>query len=289
MAASVRVLVDVQERRSGIHDLLAQLGAEVELVALPACEYALGADTIVELRGGARPLTRRSEPFPRPDAKAQWPTSAEELVATQLSLAAERPPPWRPAGEVRLGACFVCFERGVPGRGRAGDRAWAAAALGQTVAVAEGAAGAAYEEGLLALREGALLEAAVRALPERPEVLIVNATGADHPRRAGLAIHLGAVLDVPTVGVTHRALVASGDWPPDERGASSPLVLEQEVVGYWLRTRRGARPLAVHAAWRTDADVAARVVIEAVKSSRTPEPLRLARRAARTARSRAEP
>jgi deoxyribonuclease V len=154
------------------------------------------------------------------------------------------------------------------------------------VSVVEGAAGAGYEAGQLALREGPLLEAAVRALAEPPDVLLVNATGRDHPRRAGLALHLGRVLNLPTVGVTHRTLVAAGDWPPDERGAEAPLVLEGELVGYWLRTKRGVRPLAVHSAWRTDPDTAAAIVLAAVRRARTPEPLRVARRAARTARER---
>jgi deoxyribonuclease V len=89
---------------------------------------------------------------------------------------------------------------------------------------------------------------------------------------------------VPTVGVTHRPLVAAGEWPSDERGARSPLVIDGALVGYWLRTRKGTRPLAVHAGWRTDADTAAAVVLGASRA-RTPEPLRQARREARTARA----
>ncbi len=150
----------------------------------------------------------------------------------------------------------------------------------------EGAAGAAYEAGLLALREGPLLEAAVRALADPPEVLLVNSTGRDHPRRAGLALHLGGVLDLPTVGLTHRTLLAVGEWPPDEGGASTPLLLEDELVGYWLRTKPETRPLAVHAAWRTDPETAVQVVLAATGRARTPEPLRLARQAARLARAR---
>jgi deoxyribonuclease V len=150
--------------------------------------------------------------------------------------------------------------------------------------VAGGEACAPYMPGLLVLREGPLLEAAVRALPEPPEVLLVDATGRDHPRRAGLALHLGAVLGIPTVGVTHRPLLAEGHWPADERGARSPLVLEDEVVGYWLRTRPGTRPLACHAAWRTDPETAADVVLALTGQLRTPEPLRQARTAARQAR-----
>jgi deoxyribonuclease V len=219
---------------------------------------------------------------------AAWPSSAKELIATQRALGAASPAPWHPASRSRVGGCFVCFQRGPSGPGRAGDRAWAAASLAGEVAVVEGAAGSAYEAGLLALREGALLEAAVCALPERPDVLIVNATGRDHPRRAGLALHLGAVLELPMVGVTHRTLLAQGEWPPDERGAHSPVCLGDEVVGYWVRTRPGTRPLAVHAAWRTDPETALGVMLGCLRRARTPEPLRLARRAARTARTEAD-
>jgi deoxyribonuclease V len=122
-------------------------------------------------------------------------------------------------------------------------------------------------------------------LPHIPEVLIVDATGRDHPRRAGLALHLGARLSVPTIGVTMRPLVAEGTWPPDVRGATSPLRIGHEIVGYWVRTREGTRPLAVHAAWRTDPDAAVALVLAAGGDRRTPEPLRQARRAAREARS----
>jgi deoxyribonuclease V len=190
-----------------------------------------------------------------------------------------------------IGGCFVCFPRGGSGTGAAGDPAWAAAcvqAAGRTVAsaVCVGAAGAPYEAGLLALREGPLLEAAVHALPDLPAVLLVNAGGLDHPRRAGLATELGAVLDVPTVGVTHRPLLAAGGWPDDRRGASSPLRIGGETAGAWLRIRRGVRPLAVHPGWRTDLETAIAVVLAATGRTRTPAPLREARRLARVARAR---
>ncbi len=156
------------------------------------------------------------------------------------------------------------------------------------VAVA-GRAGAPYDAGLLALREGPLLEAAVQALPRRPDVLLVNATGRDHPRRAGLALHLGAVLDLPTVGVTHRPLLAEGPWPAAAAGARSPLRIGGDVVGCWLRTRAGVRPLAVHPAWRTSPETACAVVLAATGSVRAPAPLREARRLARASRGRAQP
>jgi len=139
-----------------------------------------------------------------------------------------------------VAGCFVCFAP-TTCPGEPGEQAWAAATLlrkgsAMVHSLIEGEAEAAYEPGLLALREGSLLEAAVRALPETPDVLLVNATGRDHPRGAGLAVHLGAVLDIPTVGVTERTLQAEGDWPAVERGAVSALCLEGQLVGFWLRT-----------------------------------------------------
>jgi deoxyribonuclease V len=225
-----------------------------------------------------------------------WPRSAGELVEVQRELAAAEPPPWEPPAGARtaIGACFACAARGATGAGARGEPAWAAAVVLQgrravAEAVVAGEAGAPYEPGLLALRDGALLEAAVRALAVVPDVLLVDATGRDHPRRAGLALHLGAVLGLPTVGVTARPLLADGPWPDGARGATTPLQLDGERVGAWVRTRGGARPLSVHAAWRTGADVAVEVVLAASRRHRTPEPLRRARRLARVARARDAP
>jgi deoxyribonuclease V len=149
-------------------------------------------------------------------------------------------------------------------------------------------AGSAYEPGLLALRIGPLLERVVCALDRAPDVLLVDATGRDHPRRAGLAIHLGAELGLPTVGLTHRPLRGEGEWPADRLGATSLLRVGDEVVGCWMRTRPGTRPLVVHPGWRTDLDTAVDVVARTARR-RTPEPLRRARRLAREARAGASP
>jgi deoxyribonuclease V len=215
-----------------------------------------------------------------------WPQSPGRLATEQDRLAAEIWTAWRPHGRYTVGAVFVCFHQSGPGNGSVGDRGFAAAACGDEVAVVTGEAPAGYSPGRLALRQGELLERAVRGLRCLPDVLIVDATGRDHPRRCGLALHLGAVLGIPTVGVTHRPLRAEGTWPADERGATSPLVLDGERIGYWVRTKRGTRPLAAHAAWRTGPEVAVEVVLSAAELARTPEPLRRARAAARRLRGR---
>jgi deoxyribonuclease V len=202
-----------------------------------------------------------------------WPASAQELIEAQSTLAAGHAEPWAPPEVPAVGGCFVCFERGLAGAGAPGDRGWAGAAVfraGLVLATAavEGTAGGAYQPGLLALREGPLLEAVVRALGARPDVLIVNATGRDHPRQAGLALHLGAALNVPTVGVTDRPLLDEG-------------------AARWVETRPGARPVLVHAGWRTDLHTAVDLVVAATRRARTPEPLRRAREVARRSRSQA--
>jgi deoxyribonuclease V len=222
-----------------------------------------------------------------------WAVTPQELTRIQGELGRAAPPVWTPpTGALLVGGSYACFARGVAGAGAAGDLGVAGAAVTRgrrlvAVATALGSAGAPYAPGRLALREGPLLEAAVRGLPVAAPVLLVNATGRDHQHRAGLAVHLGAVLDLPTVGVTDRPLLARGDHPSDLPWATSPLWLDGEQVGAWLRTRPGARPVAVHAGWRTDVETALAVVQAATRRhARTPEPLRRARTAARTARSR---
>ena len=223
-----------------------------------------------------------------------WPVDAESLIEVQRELARAAPQPWRPApGELRIGGCWVCFPRGLNGRGRAGDVAWAAAVLmrGGVVLdreVRRGVAGAPYRPGLLAQRIGPLMDATVRALSTPPDVLLLDATAHDHPRAAGLALHLGAELGLPTVGITHRPLLAQGEWPEDRRGDTSPLWLGDTVVGCWMRTRPRVRPLVVHPGWRVDLATAVEVVARTTGQHRTPEPLRRARHLARSARSVAE-
>jgi deoxyribonuclease V len=256
------------------------------------------------------------------DDARQWPSNDEELVDLQHRLAQEATSvlatdPWVAPSRPAVGGCFVAFARGQGGPGKAGDRAWAAAVvwrprppeecgrrpdrhlrgtssrheprraddiLAQAVVVDR--VPAAYVPGLLARREGPVLAAAVAALHGRPDVLLVDATGLDHPRGAGLAVHLGAVSALPTVGVTRRPLLASGPHPELRRGARVAIRLEDRCVGFWVCTKTGARPVVAHAGWRTSPETAAQTVLAAsTEAARTPVPLQEARRVAREARA----
>lgn len=230
-------------------------------------------------------------------ATVRWPETADALARTQERLARATPPAWTPPrarspgaehrgapGSLRVGACAVVF-----GRGDDDGDAWAAAAVRcgtETVASAtwRGRAGAGFEPGLLALREGPLLANVVSLLADTPDVLLVAAAGRDHPRGAGLALQLGATLDLPTVGVTEMPLCATGDAPGPERGSTSPLRLDGAIVAYRVRTRTGVAPVIAHAAWRTSPAVAAAVVLASCAGARWPEALRDARRLARALR-----
>lgn len=232
--------------------------------------------------------------------------------------------PFRLHAAPLIGGCFVAFARGEAGPGRRGDRAFAAAlvwepghdsllrrgrggglparsegrALKGTTrseprqaadvveqAVVQQAVSAAYVPGLLALREGPVLAAAIAALRQAPDVLLVDASGADHPRRAGLAVHLGWALDVATVGITRRPLRAQGAEPALVRGAWMPLTLDDAVVAASVCTRTGARPVVAHTGWRTDVETAVAVALAAsTEGARAPVPLQEARRVAREAR-----
>jgi deoxyribonuclease V len=184
-----------------------------------------------------------------------------------------------------VGACAVVF-------GRAGrdDLGWAAAVVEERCELIAAATHVARVEapfvaGTLALREGPILERVYRKLARRPDVLLVAAAGRDHPRGAGLALHLGAVLDVPTAGVTDDPLLATGDAPARAWGSTAPLRLGGEVVALLVRTRGGTKPVVAHAAWRTSAEVAAEIVLGSCSLARWPEPMREARRLARTLRA----
>jgi deoxyribonuclease V len=221
----------------------------------------------------------------------RWPTEPEALEHLQAELSGLESNLWTPPDEPAVGGCFVCFARGGSGRGARGDLGWAAAVVmvGRSrlsSSVVAGESEAPYAVGLLAAREGPLLAAAIGSLPGPPDVLLVNATGLDHQRRAGLALHLGWATGLPTVGVTHRPLLATADDPPPSTGAASPMRIDGEQVGWLLRTRATALPVAVSPGWRTGLDTAREIVLAAAWQVRAPEPLRQARRLARTARSR---
>ena len=131
-----------------------------------------------------------------------------------------------------------------------------------------------YIPTFLAFRELEGLLRAVKGL--NADVYMVGAQGVAHPRRAGLACHLGVVLNRPTLGVAKHRLVGSFEEPPNRKGAYSPLVYEGEVVGAAVRTKENVGLLFVSVGHKLSLKTAIRIAIETTGKHRLPEPLFLA-------------
>lgn len=139
-----------------------------------------------------------------------------------------------------------------------------------------------YVPGLLAFRELPAILAALERLPALPDVILCDAQGRAHPRRLGLASHLGVLIDHPTVGCAKSRLVGSHPPLPEARGAWVPLQDNEEVVGAVVRTRAGVKPVYVSVGHRITLEEAIQVVLACSPRYRLPEPLRLAHRLSTT-------
>ncbi|MEU4639153.1 deoxyribonuclease V [Micromonospora sp. NPDC023814] len=145
-----------------------------------------------------------------------------------------------------------------------------------------------YVPGLFAFRELPALLDALDRLTVRPEVLVCDGHGLAHPRRFGLACHLGVVTGLPAIGVGKTPLL--GEWAPpaDERGAWTPLRDGDEIVGRVLRTRDGVKPVFVSVGHRMSLDNATARVLALTPRYRLPETTRTADRLCRDALAAAE-
>lgn len=133
-----------------------------------------------------------------------------------------------------------------------------------------------YVPGLLAFRELPALLEAFRQVEQAPDVVLVDGHGYAHPRRFGLASHLGLLLDLSTVGCAKSRLVGRVDEPANERGAFTPLVDRGEVVGAAVRTRPGHAPLFVSPGHRVSVERAVTITLACCRDAFLPEPTRLA-------------
>lgn len=169
-----------------------------------------------------------------------------------------------------------------------GDRLAAAVVVLDTVSLevvasstARGTAAFPYISGLFAFRELPTLIEALRGLDMTPDLLVCDGYGVAHPRRFGLACHLGVLTGLPSIGVGKTAFVGRAGEPGIERGAGSDLVDAGEVVGRALRTQRGVKPVYVSAGHRIGLDAACRHVLAAAPRYRLPETTRRADRLSR--------
>jgi deoxyribonuclease V len=144
-----------------------------------------------------------------------------------------------------------------------------------------------YIPGLLAYREAPVILAACAELQTKPDLFLFDGHGLAHPRRMGLACHMGLCLDRPAVGCAKSRLCGEHDELPADAGAWVPLRDGPEIIGAVLRTRQDVRPVYVSIGHKVDLETAIRYVLTACRHAgaglrgyRLPEPCRLAHRAA---------
>ena len=197
-------------------------------------------------------------------------------------------------GHIRLVDEGVAFRRAAgidigfigPARARVGVMRAAAVVIDiQTLTVVEAASRLLptrfpYVPGLLSFRELPAALAVLRDLSSAPDVLVCDGQGVAHPRRFGIACHLGLLTGMPAVGVAKSRLIGSFEEPPDERGAWTPLSDAGETIGAVLRTRVGVKPVFVSAGHRVSLAGALALTMSLTGRYRLPETTRAAHRLA---------
>ena len=137
-----------------------------------------------------------------------------------------------------------------------------------------------YVPGLLSFREvPAVLEAMLK-LSDMPDLLLCDGQGIAHPRRFGIAAHLGLLLDVPAVGVGKSRLTGTYEDVPAEKGSYVPLMDKNEQIGVVLRTRTNVKPLFISPGHRVSMDTAHELVMKCVTKYKLPETTRHAHKLA---------
>jgi deoxyribonuclease V len=137
-----------------------------------------------------------------------------------------------------------------------------------------------YIPGLLSFREGPVLEEAFENLKSEVDVFIFDGMGIAHPRRVGIASHMGLWLQKPTIGCGKTLLVGRFGELPDEKGAYSHLVDKGQIIGVALRTRAGTKPVYISPGHLADLATSIELVMACTPKYRLPEPIRAAHNAA---------
>jgi deoxyribonuclease V len=213
----------------------------------------------------------------------EWPADVAEAEAIQVRLAALPRPTPAPITPATVAGLDVAYDP-------ASDRVAAAiVVLDATSAqpietvIHTDRARFGYVPGLLAFRELPPLVDALAKLTTVPDLLICDGYGVAHPRRFGLACHLGVLTDLPTIGVAKTPFLSGYQEPGPHRGDWTDLRDGGEILGRVLRTRTGVKPVFVSVGHRAGLADAARVVLDLCRVARLPETTRQADRACRQA------
>ncbi len=150
----------------------------------------------------------------------------------------------------------------------------------EELSVAEGNPGFPYIPGYLSFRETPVLTDALERLKLSPDIIVTDGHGMAHPRRFGLACHIGLITDTPTIGCAKSVLIGKHGPLGEEAGSRADMLDREEVVGMALRTRTGVRPVYVSVGHKVDLQTAADWALACCRGKRLPETTRMAHKAA---------
>lgn len=145
-----------------------------------------------------------------------------------------------------------------------------------------------YVPGLLSFRELPIILDAFKKLKTIPDVILADAQGIAHPRRLGLACHLGLWLDLPTIGSAKSKLCGEYEEPSENKGAQKPLFDDKIEIGRVLRTKDKVRPMFVSPGHKVDIKASVEIVLGCSSGYRLPEPTRQAHLLSNQVRAAAE-
>lgn len=137
-----------------------------------------------------------------------------------------------------------------------------------------------YVPGLLSFREGPVLEEAFEKLQSEPDVFLFDGMGIAHPRRIGIAAHMGLWLQKPTIGCGKTRLCGRFELLPEDKGAMAPLIDDGETIGMAVRTRTRMNPMFISPGHLADLATSVEFVMRCTEKYRLPEPIRMAHKAA---------
>jgi deoxyribonuclease V len=208
----------------------------------------------------------------------RWDVAPEEAIAIQMSLA-ERVSLTPDLGEVRV---VAGVDTSTPGVARCAVVLLSYPELEVLeVSRAEKPLVFPYVPGLLSFREGPAILAAFDKLSRMPDLAYFDGQGLAHPRKIGIASHMGVLLDLPTIGVAKSPLAVRGEEPGPEPGSWTPWRNRKgEVLAAAVRTKPRTKPLYISSGHRIDLATSLEYVLEACRGYRLPEPTRQAHNAA---------
>ncbi|WP_344950915.1 deoxyribonuclease V [Sphaerisporangium flaviroseum] len=211
-----------------------------------------------------------------------WPTSVEEALALQERLRTLVTHTGPSIEDVRrLGGLDVSYSKD-------GSRLSAAVVVldmgtlnVEQVTTYEDTPKFGYVPGLFSFREAPPLLAALENVDPLPDVLLCDGHGIAHPRRFGLACHIGVITGIPTIGVAKQAMIGHYEEPDGPQGSWSPLMDAGKVIGRALRTADNVKPVFVSIGHKISLDTACDIVVHSTPKYRIPQPIRLADQASR--------